>query len=592
VTSADVLSEYENRIDAAQKGLASAYRYRTGTAILLGLSILLACALFSLWAVLPHWWPPLALPIVAETAWLFRRHCLTASRMYRLRLFYERGLQRVRGEWPGQGATGNEFADADHVYARDLDVFGEGSLFELLCTARCGAGRRGLAKYLLEAPPLEETLARQEAVRELSPRVDLRERVAVLGRHQSAESRWETFEKWLELPAAPLDSKLRLALLATSTALAGLTAAGLMALCPWRTAASWILWILVFHSAAGLYLRRRVNRMKGSLHVLSSETRVLREGLQLLARERFESAKLKGLAARVASGAGPVRRLELMLNALHETGKDWFYLPSLMLMLGAQLTAAIEDWRMRRGERLRDWLAAWAEFEALNSLACYAHENPEHIFPEFTEGEARFEASELGHPLLPREMCVRNDVGLNGQSRFYIISGSNMSGKSRLLRAIGLNAVLARAGAPVRAGALRLSPLSVCASISVVDSLMNGRSKFLAEVERLRQTIEESERTPVLFLIDEIFSGTNSQDRRTAAEAVVRTLIGRWALGALSTHDLKLSEIAEEAALAGCNVHMGSRDGTDPMDFDYLLKPGVTRERNALAIARMAGVPV
>jgi DNA mismatch repair ATPase MutS len=165
-----------------------------------------------------------------------------------------------------------------------------------------------------------------------------------------------------------------------------------------------------------------------------------------------------------------------------------------------------------------------------------------------------------------------------------------MSGKSTLLRAIGLNAVLAFAGAPVRAAALRISGLTLFASLSIVDSLLNGKSRFMAEVDRLRRTIESARNRSVLFLIDEIFSGTNSRDRRIAAEAVVRTLVDRQAIGALSTHDLALCEIADSENSAGINVHMGSGGG--PLDFDYRLKPGATNEANALAIARMAGVPV
>jgi DNA mismatch repair ATPase MutS len=241
---------------------------------------------------------------------------------------------------------------------------------------------------------------------------------------------------------------------------------------------------------------------------------------------------------------------------------------------------------------MKVWLRSWAEFEALNSLAAYTHENPENGFPEVTQGDANFEAQDLGHPLLQRADCVVNDVELNRKTRFYVISGSNMSGKSTLLRAIGVNAVLASAGAPVRASALRMSRLSVCASMSVVDSLMNAKSRFLAEVDRLRQTIDAATNRPVLFLVDEIFSGTNSRDRRIAAEAVLRTLVDRGAIGALSTHDLALAEIPAEAEQVGINVHMGARDGGGPMDFDYRLKTGVTTESNALAIARMAGVPV
>jgi DNA mismatch repair ATPase MutS len=229
----------------------------------------------------------------------------------------------------------------------------------------------------------------------------------------------------------------------------------------------------------------------------------------------------------------------------------------------------------------------------LNALSAYGYENPDNTFPELARDAACFHASDLCHPLLPAASCVANDIELQPNQPFYIVSGSNMSGKSTLLRAIGLNAVLAFAGAPVRARVLRLSGLSIFASLSIVDSLLNGKSKFLAEVDRLRQAIEsEVPNSPVLFLVDEILSGTNSSDRRIAAEAVVRTLVDRGAIGALSTHDLALTEIATAKGMRGVNVHMGSRAGGDPMDFDYRLKPGVTAETNALAIARLAGVPV
>jgi DNA mismatch repair ATPase MutS len=268
----------------------------------------------------------------------------------------------------------------------------------------------------------------------------------------------------------------------------------------------------------------------------------------------------------------------------------WF---SRLLLGGTQLCIFIEQWRIDYGKALRIWLDAWAEFEALNALAAYSYEHPENVYPEFSSIDTCFEARGLGHPLLPHASCVVNDVELSKTSPFYVISGSNMSGKSTLLRSIGLNAVLAFAGAPVCARSLRLSHLSIFASLSIVDSLLTGRSKFLAEVDRLRLAIEATaQNKSVLFLIDEIFGGTNSRDRRVAAESVVRTLVGRGAIGVFSTHDLALTEIANAEGMRGVNVHMGSRDGRDPMDFDYRLKPGVTTEANALSIARMAGVPV
>lgn len=295
----------------------------------------------------------------------------------------------------------------------------------------------------------------------------------------------------------------------------------------------------------------------------------------------------------MSDGAAGIRKLERLIRALNECDKEWFSLLSRVLLVRTQLCMAIERWRAQNAESLKVWIDAWAEFEALSALACYAYENPENCFPELISDDAVFAAHSLGHPLLPERTCVRNDVEFDEATRFYLISGSNMAGKSTLLRAIGINAVLAYTGAPVRARSLRLSLFSICASLSIVDSLLNGKSKFLAEVERIRQGIETSiKKGNVLFLIDEILSGTNSRDRRIAAESVVRTLIQHGAVGALSTHDLALTEIAELKDLYGANVHMGSSDSADPMKFDYLLKPGITMEANALAIARLAGVPV
>jgi DNA mismatch repair ATPase MutS len=324
---------------------------------------------------------------------------------------------------------------------------------------------------------------------------------------------------------------------------------------------------------------------------LAQEVSILADGLALLARQGFESPLLAALVERSAKAPAAVRGLARVMYWVRERDRDWLYWFSVYMMLGTQLAAAMERWRSRHAADLRAWLNAWAEFEALNALACYAHEHPEDAFPEFSDA-TEFDATGLGHPLLPAE-CVRNDVSLGGEKRFLVISGSNMAGKSTLLRSMGTNAVLALAGAPVRASKMKLAPFRVCAAIGTPDSLLEGKSRFMAEVERIRQTLSAvSAGGPVLFVIDEIFSGTNSQDRRVAAEAVLRALIAGDAVGAISTHDLALTEIATIAGLHGENVHMASRSEANPLDFDYQLKPGVNHQSNALAIARLAGVEV
>ncbi len=596
MTVHDVLAQYESRLLELQTAIA---QLRLPHALVAGIltiavGLFLALGLYAIRGQMSFLWTSPPVLIAVASARRLQQARQSESRMWRLKRFYDRAIERVKGNWPGSGITGQEFSHPAHVYATDLHVFGEGSLFELLCIARTSIGRRGLANYLLDAPVLKETHLRQEAVRELRGRLDLREKVVTLGKFEFLESQQHTFDEWLNSPRLSFARYLPILAAVTSVLLTGIVLAGLLGMVSWTNVAIWILPLLAFHAGVGLFFRSQVNRMADWLRPVSIETRVLREGLHLLEAEQFQSAKLRQIAGQVRNGSRSIRKLEWLLHALEQRNKDpWFYGPSLVLLAGTQLCMAIERWRRQHGKSLTVWLHAWAEFEALNALAAYGYENPDNTFPEFAEGEACFQAHDLGHPLLPRASCVANDVELSKESPFYIVSGSNMSGKSTLLRAIGLNAVLAFAGAPVRAGALRLSGLSIVASLAIVDSLLHGKSKFLAEVDRLRQAIEAALRDrPVLFLVDEIFGGTNSRDRRIAADAVVRTLVNRGAIGALSTHDLALTEIASAEGMNGVNVHMGSRAEGDPMDFDYRLKPGVTTETNALAIARMAGVPV
>jgi hypothetical protein len=591
-----VLASYQNRLRELEVAVAAARMHGSSAGLLLAASLVafLVSVYYAVVQGLPPWLPalPAVIAIVAARRLKKQRNLRYIS--WRLAQYYRRGSGRLEGNWTGAIVNGEHFRESGHPYSNDLNLFGDGSLFELLSTARTSNGERGLADYLRLTPRIAESRLRQEAVRELAPRVDLREQIVLLGEYDFTESKRETFDEWFETPAFSVSRPLQVAALLSSTLVVLLVLAGAVGLLPWLIIANALFPVLGFQAAVGLFYRARVHALEPILRPISLETKILRDGLALLETADFKSSKLQSLTARVRESSAAVRRLERLLNAQRERHKEWFYAPSLFIMLGTQLFMAIENWRARHGAALRVWLEAWAEFEALNSLAGYAYENPSSVYPDLLDDDtASFEASSLGHPLLPESSCVRNDVALSEECRFYVVSGSNMSGKSTLLRAIGLNAVLAFAGAPVRARWLRLSPLSICASLSVVDSLLNGKSKFLAEMDRLRLMLATVARhEPVLFLIDEILSGTNSRDRRIASEAVVRTLIVGGAIGALSTHDLALTDIASLDELRGANVHMGSREGGEPMDFDFILKPGPTTEANALAIARMAGVPV
>ncbi|WP_162179828.1 MutS-related protein [Bryobacter aggregatus] len=587
---------YTERQQHLRARLAAAGRSRTLSGLVLiaaavaigGITILsLREGRSPFWAIAP-------LPVAIGALHLRTRSTAREDRDSRLADFYARGSARLAGTWHGTGPSGAGFEDPCHPYASDLNILGASSLFQLLCTTRTAIGQRGLAAYLLSPPSLAESVARREAVCELAPQTQLREQIAVLGNFAFSESTWESFAQWLDSEVMEHRNRIRIAAWALLAVLLVFLVLGIALLLPWSVVLPSLCAVLLLRGAIGLFCRSQVQEKLAVLRSVAAEISVLREGLGLLALQSFQSAKLQALQQQVTHSVASLGRLERLLRMLYERDKDWFYGPSLFLLFATQLCLEIEVWRDEHRAELRVWLDAWAEFEALHALANYAFENPDHAAADLVpEEELCFEASAIGHPLLARDVCVRNDVQLNRGTRFHLVSGSNMSGKSTLLRAIGLNLVLARSGAPVCARTLRMSALSVATSLSASDSLAEGRSRFRAEIEKLSQILAATtQRPPVLFLIDEIFAGTNSKDRRIAAEAVVRTLIERGAIGALSTHDLALTELADAPELHGANLHMGSAGNGDPMEFDYILKSGITNESNALEIARLAGVPV
>jgi DNA mismatch repair ATPase MutS len=258
-----------------------------------------------------------------------------------------------------------------------------------------------------------------------------------------------------------------------------------------------------------------------------------------------------------------------------------------------QIAFAIEAWRRRHGTEVAHWLEMLADLEALVAVGTYTAEHPDDALPTLVDGGPLLEGEALGHPLLPSARCVRNDLALGASCRLLVVSGSNMSGKSTWLRTVGVNVVLAQMGASVRATRLRLSPLAVGASIRTLDSLADGTSRFQAEILRLRQLVDlGSGSRPLLFLLDEILHGTNSHDRRIGAEAVVRGLLRRGAVGMATTHDLALASMVDDPTLHARNVHFADQIDGAQMRFDYRMHDGVVTHSNALALMRAIGLEV
>jgi hypothetical protein len=506
--------------------------------------------------------------------------------------FYEAAVARLEHRWAGTGDGGVRFLDEAHPYAADLDLFGRGSLYELLSTARTGAGRQTLADWLRTPASPADARSRQAAVAELRPALALREDLALSGEDVEAGIDPAALAAWSTAPPAPLP---RLAL-PISRVLAALDVAAAAA---WALGAGPRPFIaaVAVAGAWALTVRTRVERTLRAAERPGRDLALLAVVLARLERERFVAPLLVGLRQKLETGglsaSAQVRRLAGLQQLLDSRRHKLFAPIALPLLWSTQLALAIEAWRLRVGQRVPVWLAAVGEMEALSALAGYAFEHPADALPQIVDEGPLFDGSGVGHPLIPQTACVRNDVRLDGGSRLLLVSGSNMSGKSTLLRTVGLNAVLGLAGAPVRASSLRLSRFSIGASIRIVDSLQAGTSRFYAEITRLRELVDlAGDHPPLLFLLDEILHGTNSQDRRVGAEAVVRGLLQRGAVGLATTHDLALARIADDATLHAENVHFDDHLEGGRVAFDYRLKKGVVTRSNAIALMRAVGLEV
>ncbi len=508
--------------------------------------------------------------------------------------FYESRLARVNGSWMGTGPTGEQFRSPEHVYADDLDLFGKGSLFELASTCRIAAGEQTLANWLLAPASNEQVASRQHAVQELSGRLDLREEIALLGEDVRADLHVQPLARWGSMPPVVFPAGARL--LAPVLAIAGVVA--LVA----AFAGKWPLWpfvaILACDLLFGWACRNQVRQVTSTIEDPAQALRLLSLLLAHLERQQFASPYLQQVHGTLVIAGLPasqrIARLERWLDWLDSSDHLLVRIIAPILLWREQLSMAVETWRRDAGPHIGGWVQAVAEFEALSSLAALHFEHPNWSFPEFVIDEVpHFEAQGLQHPLLAPLVCVPNDLVLNSERRLLIVSGSNMSGKSTLLRAVGLNSVLAWAGAPVAAKHLRISKLQPGASIRVTDSLQDNKSRFLAEIMRLRQIVDLSSRDrPVLFLLDELLSGTNSHDRRIGAAGIVRKLVESGAIGLITTHDLALAQIEQDIGPAAANVHFEDRIEDGRIEFDYLLRPGIVTRSNALELMRSVGLKV
>jgi hypothetical protein len=528
--------------------------------------------------------------------------------------FHERGLDRLDGKWVDFVSRGERFQKSDHPYAEDLDVFGRASLFQLLDATETRFGEERLAGWLAggevtgksaAAPrasaPTEERWAevlreRQAAAQDLEERVSFRERLATVGALLGVDKPDpRPFLAWAEGPGTvPASSLLRTAaVLLPLLVITGLAFGSTLGL----PRGSWLLPV-VLELLVSAQLRKKTLALTS---VVSSREQTLASYADMFAAiegEKLAAPLLLRFKERLRQSGADVtlemRRLGRIVAFVDARNNEVFrFFIAPLLMWDVHCSISLERWRARTGKSARGWFEVLGELEALSSIAGFAFDRPDHTWPELADAP-RFEAEALGHPLIAATRRVCNDVTLAGPGTALVVTGSNMSGKSTLLRSMGVNAVLALAGAPVCARRLALGPITVATSMRVSDSLDEGVSRFYAELQKLKRVVDLCRGRPgVFFLLDEILHGTNSRERLIGARAIVRELLAKGGLGAVSTHDLGIGDLANELPLRVKNVHFEEQVAEDDrMTFDYKLRQGVVQSSNALRLMKIVGIDV
>lgn len=550
--------------------------------------------------------------------------------------FNRAGIARVERRWADLPPAPRITAPGSHDYAADLDLYGDASLLRLVGTCGTAPGWRTLQSWLLGRADPETVALRQEAVREMAAALDFRDRLAAEARLAAAsapgqkapmpgeeaptpvgtasrpndsDAPTERFLRWAEgdswLPNHRWVGNTALVLTPVNLAAIALYVVGAA-----PTAA--LAWTLLVSVLVRTLRRKAIRQVFAEAGDGESGIRRYGDLLGHLHRAPLTSRYMTRVRQRIGEGprAAPeeIARLRRLLDLADVRRSPLFHLPlAIVLHWDVHVLAALERWKARSGGRVRDWLDAIGEAEALAALAAAAADHPDWTLPALDPDARTLRARSLGHPLLAPGTCVRNDVEVGPAGSFLLVTGSNMSGKSTLLRAVGLNAVLAQAGGPVCARELRMPPLHVVTSMRVEDSVTGGVSFFMAGLHRLKEVVDAARSAGdspqpdsassgagaprTLYLLDEILRGTNSAERRIAARTVLRHLLETDAIGAVTSHDLSLADARDLVARAvAMHFTESVGDGADGLAFDYRLRPGIATSTNALKLLEMVGL--
>ncbi len=540
-----------------------------------------------------------ALPLVVLSPWL--KKAQAKLRLERRRLaWHQNAVDRLDPDWIGTDSASRDFERLTPLGEDQIGLFGAGSLFDRICTCETEPGRSRLADWLARPTASHVVRERQASVKELAADLPFRTEFGVASMSFAGLGRLQALSTWLSERAAMPRTRFLLPLLVLMPIVTAVVAisywigwlSGVVGLSLTALAGALHLWLGISSGSALGALASDVSQL------IESDLETIFALVHVVASQSWNASALIGAQTAILSNlvdSGAVAALRREASLLAFANSDPLWLLSSFFLVPQIAAARLQQWKSSFGQQAKDGIESIADLEALVALGTYAAENSTHCFPQLLEPPTTtapvLHAKALGHPLIDDAVCVRNDVYLEPALRYWVISGSNMGGKSTLLRAIGLNLSLAWAGAPVRADCFTTSAGTVVASVDVRDSLQNGQSHFSAEVTMLKKILVVAESSSCVVLLDEILSRTNSRDRRVAALEIMRRLRDSNTVGMVTTHDLAVSD--ELLRLPGFEPkHFTAEDAVEGLQFDYKVRDGEVKGSNGLAVLRMLGIDI
>ena len=538
----------------------------------------------------------ISLPLLVVFLWLVVKHQKVKKQLQYINNIINinhTALDRLAWKWTGFSNTGKRFTNPEHPYSTDLNIFGQGSLFQYISCTTSYMGDQALASILDNHPGYKKISHRQQATQDLAKRLLWRQNFQAMGMGEVVQPEDPVkLLKWArEVPLKTINNKY----------------ISLIWLLPAITISILMLWA---YNIVPLYLLLVMLAVQLCIVMATSKTvrqafapaeRVAPELenysalLKCIETEDFKVPLLLDLKAKLRSGNDPaskqVKILSVIVDRINLRYSSIHIVINILTLWDLFNFIKLEEWKSKNGLSMPKWLAVIGEFEALSSLAGMAYDNPHWVYPEVVDSPPVLETSSLGHPLISEAARVHNDVSFPGPGTVFVITGSNMSGKSTYLRTTGMNLILAYAGAPVCAHSMRCSVMNIYSSMQIHDNLEQRISTFYAELKRIKLIVDAAVAgEPVIVLLDEIFKGTNSRDRISGAKIVVKKLCNLSVLGLITTHDLELGVLEKECPQCVSNYHFTDEITDNQIHFDYKLKPGISQTTNAIALMRMVGI--